>query len=128
MPDSDHTGPCEAALNTLGELVATLDGVQIRPYAYGQEGVFHHHTLIGHLHRSGVIGVTCPPEVRDMLIQRRQVRAHHDDPQSPWVVLTLDCAADLELAAQLLREAWLAQSPRPHHPVGVGPAATERPA
>ena len=124
MPDP--TEPCDAALLALREQVTALDGVQIRPYACGQEGVFFQDTLIGHLHRSGVVGIACGGALRDELIRRGQVRAHHDDPHAPWIVLTLDHAADLNLAARLLRETWLAHCPR-HH-LAAQPVRIERPA
>ena len=106
MTIPDHSGPCDTALEELRGVALGLKHVQISPYAYGQEGVFHRGVLIGHLHRSGVVGIACDSAVRDTLIQQGLVRPHHDNPDAPWIVLTLDSPADLALAARLLREAW----------------------
>lgn len=105
MPDPAPVFSCDSALTVLREVALALDGVQILPYAYGQEGVFLHGNLIGHLHRSGVVAFGCGPDVRDALIRTGEARAHHDDPNLPWVVLTLDRPADLDLATKLLRAA-----------------------
>ncbi|WP_161880947.1 luciferase domain-containing protein [Deinococcus alpinitundrae] len=123
---SHPTGPCDGALISLRERIAALEGVQIRPYAHGQEGVFHRDTLIGHLHRSGVVGIACGGALRDELIGRGQARVHHDDPDAPWIVLTLDHAADLNLAVRLLQEFWLAHCARSS--LTAWPVPTERPA
>jgi len=106
MTIQDHSRPCEAALEGLRCVALGLKYVQISPYAYGQEGVFHQGILIGHLHRSGVVGLACSVAVRDTLIQQGLVRPHHDNPDAPWIILTLDHPADLALAVRLLREAW----------------------
>lgn len=106
MTIPDHSGPCDTALEGLRCVATDLKHVQIRPYAYGEEGVFHWGVLIGQLHRSSVVGLACSPAVRDALIQRGLVRPHHDNPAAPWIVLTLDSPADLALATRLLRVAW----------------------
>ncbi|AZI44403.1 hypothetical protein EHF33_16130 [Deinococcus psychrotolerans] len=110
MTIPDHSGPCDSALEELRRTALSLKYVQISPYAYGQEGVFHQGLLIGHLHRSGVVGLACSVAVRDTLIQQGLVRPHHDNPDAPWIILTLDHPADLALAARLLREAWQCQA------------------
>ena len=112
MPPPTSLFTCASALGCLRAAALALDGVQIGPYTYGPEGIFLHGTLIGHLHRSGVVAFACPPAVRDTLIRTGEGRAHHDDPTLPWVVLTLDRPADLELATQLLYAARSTTRPK----------------
>lgn len=95
--------PVKDASSAIRDAVLAWPGVSAHPHRFGGTEYQLGTREIGHIHGDWLVDIPLPTRVRDEVIANGQAQAHHILPDSGWVSLYLNEAADVQRAIDLLR-------------------------
>lgn len=94
------------ALDRIRAAAAALPGVCEAPHRFGGVEFRLGAREVAHAHGSRLVDIPFPKRVRDELVAAGRARPHHVLPDSGWVSVWIENAADVDNAIELIRRSY----------------------
>lgn len=108
------------------DAVCAWEGVSVAPHRFGGVEVRYGTRELGHIHGNDLADLPFPMAVRNELIQQGSAQPHHILPNSGWVSVPMNSAADVQHVIRLFRRSWeLARKKKRPSSRATGPGVPE---